>query len=493
MGKRDSRFSPFLKQCFVTASVCCNIVGHGCILGFPAVLLPQLHQPNSLIPLSKSAESWIASIIGVTLLVGGFVTPPIMSRYGRKIAHIALTIPALVGWFVSICATTFEVLFIGRILQGLSFGMLSPLRSVLIGEYASPKNRGAFLTMVSLAQAFGIFFVHLVGSILSWQKTAVICVFFPFFSLIMTIYSPESPSWLASQGKYDKCRKVFRWLRGDEEEQELEQMICVQIQNTKAKTEKEIKKQNYIEESIATVRKREFYVPIIIMLHAFCMIHFSGGTTMASYSTKIIGLIMGPEANAHFWMIQLDTQRLILNTVAVYVINKVRRRTMLFSVGSLSVVAHLAIAAYVYLKTENLLPYDSQWIPVLLINIQIAAVALGMVPLPSVIAGEVIPLQYKSISGTVSNWSLAGFLFFALKTFSSLIESVGIQGTYVIYAAVIAYNLIIMWFLLPETKGKTLQRIEEELRGRPLIQEEVRSKKSLEDLTDIKVKESLES
>ncbi|KAM3959873.1 facilitated trehalose transporter Tret1 [Aphomia sociella] len=475
-------------QCFVTGSVCCNIVGHGCILGFPGVLLPQLHKADSPIPLTESAESWIASITGVMLLVGSFVTPPIMSRYGRKKSHIALTIPALVGWFVSICATNFQTLFIGRILQGLSFGMFSPLRSILIGEYASPKNRGAFLTLVSLSQAFGIFFVHLVGSILTWQRTAVICVFFPFFSLIMTIYSPESPSWLASQGKYDKCRKIFRWLRGDDEEEELEEMIHVQILAEKAEIGKSLNKRNYLGDAMRTIKKREFYIPNIIMIHAFCMVHFSGGTTMASYSTKIIGLIMGPGANAHFWMIQLDTQRIIVNTFAVYIIDKVKRRTMLFSVGALSAAAHLAIAGYVYLKTQSLLPYDAQWIPVLLINIKFFAVALGMVPLPSVIAGEVFPLEYKSIGGTISNWSLSGFMFVALKTFPALTESVGLHGTYVIYAAALCYNLVVIWFLLPETKGKTLQKIEEELRGRSLEQKEIEARKSLDANPEIVLK-----
>lgn len=148
MGK--DRISPFLKQCFVTAAVGSNIIGHGCVIGYPAILLPQLLVPNSQIPMSKTAASWLASVLGVTQLLGSFITPPIMERFGRRIAHLAVTMPVLIGWFITMMATSYEPLLIGRILQGLSIGMLSPLRSILIGEYASPKNRGAFLTTVSL-------------------------------------------------------------------------------------------------------------------------------------------------------------------------------------------------------------------------------------------------------------------------------------------------------------------------------------------------------
>ncbi|CAB3258738.1 unnamed protein product [Arctia plantaginis] len=474
---KKSRFSPFLKQCFVSASVCSNIIGHGCVIGYPAILLPQLSRPDTEISLSLSKASWIAASLGITQLIGSFVSPPIMESYGRKICHLAVTIPVLIGWFITILATSFEGLLIGRILQGLSIGMLSPLRSALIGEYASPKNRGAFLTLVSLSQAFGILFVHLLGSFISWQQTALVCVFFSFISLVLTIYSPESPSWLAAKGRYEECRYVFRWLRGDEEDDELEEMISARIMFEKASLAQKTGKQpNRVKTALATIEKKEFYKPIIIMIHAYVMVQFGGGTTMAAYSTKIITLIMGPGVNPHFWMIFLDTQRFISNTLAVFLINKMKRRTMLFLTGGLCVISQLLISGYVYLKNNNMLPYDHVWIPALLINIQFFTVATGMLPLPNVIGGEVFPLEYRSIGGSISLASTSLFFFIVLKTFPGLVASVGITGTYIIYAGLLTYCLIVILALLPETKGKTLQQIEEEFRGRPLAPKEVEEK-----------------
>ncbi|XP_075987360.1 facilitated trehalose transporter Tret1-like [Anticarsia gemmatalis] len=472
-----SRFTPFLKQCFVTAAVGSNIIGHGCVIGYPAILLPQLSRPDTEIVLSKSVASWIAAVLGITQLIGSFITPPIMERYGRRIAHLAVTLPVLIGWFITIMATGYEGLLIGRILQGLSIGMLSPLRSVLIGEYASPKNRGAFLTTVSLTQAFGILFVHLLGSLISWQQTALVCVFFSFVSLVMTIYSPESPSWLAARSRYDECREVFHWLRGDEEDDELEEMIHARMMFEKARlTQKIGRKPNKVKQAMITAQKREFYKPIILMIHAYVMVQFAGGTTMAAYSTTIITLIMGPNVNPHFWMIFLDTQRFISNSVAVFIIQKMKRRTVMFLTGGLCVISQLLIAAYVYCRDNNLLPYDAVWIPALLINLQFFTVATGMLPLPNVIGGEVFPLEYRSIGGSISLATMSASFFAVLKTFPSLIDAVGIVGTYSIYAGLLTYCLTVISILLPETKGKTLQQIEDEFRGRPLAPKEIEEK-----------------
>ncbi|XP_022836097.1 facilitated trehalose transporter Tret1-like [Spodoptera litura] len=472
MSRKRSRFSPFLKQCFVTSAVGINLIGHGAVVGFAAVLLPQLSNPHSDIHTSKTANSWIASVIGITLLIGSFLASPLMGRYGRKVAHYTISVTALVGWLTTILANSVEVILIGRIIGGLSFGMMLPLRSILIGEYTSPKNRGAFLTTISLTQGCGIFFVHLVGSLLSWRQTALVCLFLPFVSLIMTLFTPESPSWLVSKGRYNECREVFHWLRGDEEETELEAMIEARVN-----FEKTMRNQKKLD-IIKTVQKQEFYKPIILMVHVYAMGQLSGAATIAAYGTTVIELVMHPGVNSSAWMIGLDSQRVIVNTLAIFVINWFKRRAMVFSTGILCVASHLAIVAYVYLKDQDVLSSEAIWIPGILLNIQFFSVSLGMVPLPSVIAGEVFPLEYRSLAGSISQASVAGTMFLVLKTFPGLVDSIGITGTYLVYAGLLTYCLFVIMFLMPETKGRTLQEIEDGYRGGVVVEEEMRSLKS---------------
>ncbi|XP_048000353.1 facilitated trehalose transporter Tret1-like isoform X2 [Leguminivora glycinivorella] len=471
MSKPNERFSPFAKQCFVTTGVCSNVIGIGCIVGFPGVLLPQLHVPGSAIKPSKEMESWIASVLAISMFFGNFMTPPIMDRLGRRIAHFSVTLPILTGWLATIFATNSEALLAGRILQGIGLGMMQPLRCALLGEYASPRHRGGFLATIALAQGFGILLVHTLGSYLSFQHTAAISLSFSLISLVITTYSPESPSWLATVGQYDKCREVFLWLRGKDETPELEKMIEASKQRTNDKKR--------FKDVLNVAQKKEFYKPVFLMFAVYIMMNFSGPILFATYSTVVLQLLMGPEIDAPFWMVAFDVQRLIFNTGAVYVINRTSRRTMMFATGALCAGSHLAQSGYIFAKSNQYLPFDSLWIPGILVSLQVLSFAVGMIPLPNVIAGEVYPLQYRSLAGCVSVVASSASIFLVLKTFPALIFSVGLQGVYLLHSGVISAGLVVVWFLLPETKGKTLQEIEECFRGKPF---ELEGGKELETL-----------
>ncbi|XP_047540753.1 facilitated trehalose transporter Tret1-2 homolog [Vanessa atalanta] len=482
---KPSWITPFKKQCFVTVGVSLNMATHGLVMGFAAILLPQLRLPGSLIPIDDVSGSWIASILGFALVAGNFIVPTIMAKYGRRTANLASIAPMIIGWFCIITASNITALLIARFLQGLAMGMSASLGPVLIGEYTSPKSRGAFLTFISLSIATGVLFVHTLGSFFSWQVTALIIAFVVFGDLLIVIYSPESPSWLADQGRYDECRKVFRWLRGDSEDDELEKMIEASkvIREAKAATEISQSFSKNLKRNIAyvniTIRKKEFYKPIFIMIHIYTLGQWAGANILAAYTIDIFNHVIGTEANISLMVITLDIQRIISNTFAVYVIKKVKRRTMLFATVGINIFAFLATAAYTYFKGHDMLPFDHPAIGIALIHIHMFSIATGTVPLPFIIAGEVFPLEYRSLAGGLSVLFLSTNLFITVKTVPYLFKNAGIHGAYVLYAVVVGYCTMIAWWFLPETKDRTLQEIEDEFRGKPLSPEELKSTQSL--------------
>lgn len=459
---------------------------HGLVMGFAAILLPQLRKPDSLIPIDESSGSWIASILGFALVAGNFICPTIMANYGRRTANIVSLVPVIAGWFCIITAKSVTALLIARFLQGISMGMSSSLGPVLIGEYTSPTNRGAFLTTISLTIATGVLTVHTMGSYLPWQVTALVCACIAFVDLLIVMYSPESPSWLADQGRYEDSRKVFKWLRSENESDELERMIEAAIVVRESKADAKVANEGFtarVKRNIAyvnvTMRKKEFYKPIFIMMHIYTLGQWAGANILAAYTIDIFTHVIGTEINIALLVITLDTQRIISNALAVYVIKKVNRRTMLFSTVGLNLFSFLATAAYTYAKSKSMLPFDHPIIGVFLIHMHMFTIATGTVPLPFIIAGELFPLEFRSLAGGISVLFLSSNLFITVKTVPFFFRSIGIYGAYLIYACVVGYCLVIAWFFLPETKDRTLQDIEDEFRGRPLTAEELKSTQSL--------------
>lgn len=431
---------------------------------------------------------FLASILGFALVAGNFIIPTIMAKYGRRTANLVSIAPLIVGWFCIITATNITVLLIARFLQGLAMGMSATLGPVLIGEYTSPNNRGAFLTTISLTIATGVLVVHTLGSYLVWQTAAIVCAFITFVDLLIVIYSPESPSWLADQGRYEDCEKVFRWLRGDGEEEELHRMIETSTVIRESKEDANIsqsfskKLKSQMAYISTTIKKKEFYKPIFIMIHIYTLGQWAGANILAAYTLDIFSHVIGNDANISLLVITLDTQRIISNSIAVYVIKKVRRRTMLFVTVGINLFAFLATAAYTYGKGHGMLPYDHPFIGIALIHIHMFSIATGTVPLPFIIAGELFPLEYRSLAGGFSVLFLSSNLFITVKTVPYLFKNLGVHGAYLIYAVVVGYCLVIAWWFLPETKDRTLQEIEDEFRGRPMSPEELKSTQSLTSL-----------
>lgn len=344
--------------------------------------------------------------------------------------------------------------------------MMLPLRSILIGEYSSPKYRGSFLSIISVALSLGMFYVHLLGSVLSWNKTALVVFLLPLSSLIMTFFIPESPSYLVLRGRYDDCRKAFCWLRSDTEKEELENMIQAKLEFNQTK-----KHENNFN-ILCNIRKQEFYKPIILMFHMHAITQFCGAPVTATFTTTIIELIVSPDVNADAWMVALDIERILVSILAIFVVNKIKRRTMVFTTTGICTASIFGIACYVYAKTSGLLMHDIVWIPAALMFIQFFTMAIGPMSMTFILAGEVFSLRYRSIGGTISLISTSGNIFWLLKTFPALVANIGISGTYLLYACLMVYCLIVIWFLLPETKDKTLQEIEDGYRGKVTIKNE---------------------
>lgn len=335
-------------------------------------------------------------------------------------------------------------------MHGLSLGQAVLVRAVIIGEYTSPRNRGAFLTLISVAQSSGVFIVHLLGSLASWQTTAAICILFTILSFLMTFVLPESPSWLANNGKYTECRQHFEWLRGDSEDQELNELIQARIKHN-TNNNVNIGK---------TIRSREFYKPIIVSLHVSLIAFFSGTMTIAVYGTTMVSQVMGPGVDAHFWLVCLDTTRIVTSFLAVYSVRTLKRRTVMFNSVALCLLIHLSVIAYVCARSHGVLE-NFVWIPAALLISQCFSISWGILPINNIIVGEIFPLSHRSLGISVTTAVATGFHFVVLKTFPYLLSGVGIEGVYGLYACVIFYGFSVIWFLMPETKGRTLQQIED--------------------------------
>ncbi|XP_053621850.1 uncharacterized protein LOC128681742 [Plodia interpunctella] len=461
--------TPFLKQLFVTAGVSLNIGQFGMISGYVVAIVPQLTRPGAYIPMDDSAASWFASIHALSLLVGYSIVAKTISDYGRRVGSIISSGLCLAGWISILLAGNLTCLLLGRILQGLSLGFCLTLGPIVIAECTSPKNRGIFLASTTMCLSIGSAVVHYLGSFLHWRDTALVCSVIGFIDLIICIYSPETPTWLAGKGRFDECKKIFRWLRGDGEDEELFALIQAVIDtNCNAKTKHDSvipyirSKCCYI---LATVKKKEVYKSITIGVHLLTICYWCGSAIFSSFPIELIDSAVGKHVNTPIIIMTLDINRLMNSVLALYVVRKFKRRTMLFSTVGLTIICSFVIAGYVYAKDHGMLPSDVPIISIILLHIQMFSISIGALSLPVIIGGEIYPRKHRSLASAFTRLSSCVHVFIVNKSFLDIVKVVKIYGCYCIFGSICLYALIVCYFLMPETKDRTLQDIEDELGG----------------------------
>ncbi|KAJ0176980.1 hypothetical protein K1T71_006989 [Dendrolimus kikuchii] len=459
--------TPFFRQCFVTLGVATNVMSFGLISGYAAVLLPQLTN-TKYIELDDESLSWIASIIGFSVIVGAFIAPSIMSKKGRRLALITGCLANITGWVLFIVARNTLTILFARFFQGMCLGIGGVVAHVTIGEYTSPKNRGAFLVLHPFSMFLGSMIQHVQGVFLTWKTVAAVSLCINIIAMIIVILSPETPSFLATRGKFKSCKKSFHWLRGHDEEDELEEMIkAVMLIKTKPNKERPsvaIFIKDKMKSIIEAFKKKEFYKPVILAMHLQFLNLWSGSLLNETYMHEIYMEIFGNFNDMYYVYWSLDAQRILTAVLAMVVIRKVKRRKVLLIAVLLNITAYVLIAGYVYGKKVGMLP-NSIPVGVILLHFHYFTIASGCTMMPNIIAGEIYPLEYRSICGMISTLSFSIYIIIKLKTLPFLFAKIGLHGAYLVYASLVGYSLIVLMSILPETKDKTLQTIENEFKG----------------------------
>ncbi|XP_072946019.1 trehalose transporter 1-like protein [Epargyreus clarus] len=459
--------TPFMKQCFATSGVSLSTMGDAIVLCFPSVLLPQLRQSEA-IKLDDDQESWIASIFGLAQIIGIIIVPSVMGRYGRKTANAISNGLLAVTWFALFLASDYHTILFIRLLQGLSIGMTSILAPIIIGEYTSPKYRGAFLSTIALSYSLGVLVLHCLSVFFTWKHVCLIFTVTTLLDCAIIVCSPETPSFLAARGRYEDCRKVFHWLRYPEEEIELEKMIKANMRKTVLNTNMtnmlgklQVKLIYFME----MVKKREFYKPVILMFHLHIINEWSGSNLIEAYTVDILSIVIGKNVNIALVMISTDIFKLITNFIGIIIIRRLRRRVMLLGTISLNLVSFILTAGHVYARTCGVSTFDSPIVGIVLVHFHVFTIAIGNLPLPNIISGEIFCLEYRGISSTITLLFYCVNMIINLKTALFLFANIGLHGSYLLYAGLVGYGLLVSMIMLPETKNKTLLDIEEEFRG----------------------------
>ena len=352
---------------------------------------------------------------------------------------------------------------------------------VYIAEVAAHNQRGPFGNCNQLFVTLGILISYLLGieynnnSVPFYKGALVPAAVVALFEFIM-LFTYETPRWLFAKRKDFIAIKVLKVLRGPDAP------IMKEIDHIKMV----LRKSYTVKEQIQEFRNRSVYLPFIIVLFLMFFQQFSGINAAIFYTSTILGKT-GFEGNTVeiISAISVGVTQVVATLLSVFLVDRLGRRVLFLtsSLGMLVSALLLAIFFYIFdhyckgkigdetsatLDTATAGPHHIcstsahlNVMAIVAIVVFIASFSLGWGPLPWASMSELLPNKVRGMAAgisTVVNWSFATIITLGFSGYSSLVTPKWAWATFAIF---LLLSLLFVFLLVPETKGCSLEEIQE--------------------------------
>ena len=404
--------------------------------------------------LSPSLEEIVISSVLLGSLIGAIAGGVLADRWGRRRLLIITASVFGIGAIGAALSPDTAWLIVARILAGAAIGVASFVAPLYISEIAPVAIRGRLVSVNQVALTSGIVISYLIDYAFvgagAWRWMFAMAVVPAAAFGIGLLFIPESPRWLIGRGLADKARAVLSRIRAPDQVQAEFAQIQQSAQQQKA---------NWAELLGPVIRPA-----MIVGIGLAIAQQITGINTVIYYAPTIFKFAgLSSASVAILASVGVGVVNVILTVVAMQLIDRVGRRPLLLvSLASMS-------ASLIVLGLAFKLPQLSGslgWIAVTSLMFYVGSFAVGLGPVFWLILSEIYPLRIRGRAmsvGTVANWSAN--LIVALS-FLTLTHLMGKATTFWLYGIVSIGAWLFAFFLVPETKGKTLEQIEAHWRTR---------------------------
>uniref|UniRef100_A0A3B4AZH6 Solute carrier family 2, facilitated glucose transporter member 8 n=1 Tax=Periophthalmus magnuspinnatus TaxID=409849 RepID=A0A3B4AZH6_9GOBI len=410
----------------------------GFVLGYSSPAIPDLMSINDpYLRLDATQASWFGSIVTLGAAAGGLLGGWMVQRMGRKLSLMFSSIPFVCGFTIIVAAQGVWMLHLGRALTGLASGVTSLVVPLYISETAHERVRGLLGSCVQLMVVIGIMGVYLAGLVLDWRWLAVFSSIPPTLMLVCMCFMPETPRFLLSRGQRAEAEEALRFLRGPDAPGS--------------------------EFRLSDLRDPGVFKPLLLGVSLMIFQQMTGINAIMFYAESIF-------EQAHFQngdvgSVLVGVTQVVFTAVAALVMDRAGRRLLLIISGVSMALSTAAFGVYFYLLNQPQPQTQISWLALLSMGVFITGFALGWGPIPWLVMAEILPVRVRGFAGAVcvlTNWTMA---FTVTKSFQDMMTFLTSAGTFWLFSFMCVLNLFFTTFFLPETKGKTLEQIEDMFRG----------------------------
>ena len=437
----------------------------GLLFGFDtAVISGTFSFIEQYFSLNEIEIGWFTSSALIGAIIGALVSGSLSDRFGRK----PILIIAAFLFFISALGCTipnsFIFLIVARIIGGIGVGMASVLAPLYISEFSPPKIRGKLIALYQLSIVIGILLAYLSNWLLlkfSQESTSLFNetdklykifvseVWRGMFGLemipsglfiLLLFLIPESPRWLIKNNNPEKGFNILTKISG----KKIAEKEFIEIKNSI----------NKFKGRIADLLRPGLRLALLVGIGLSVFGQFTGVNIIIYYGPTILENAGFKIDGALQFQVAIGLINLIFTILALWKIDRWGRRPLLVY-GMFSVFISLIIIAFQF-------TFDSSQgiLIIVMLCIYMASLALSINAVIWVLIGEIFPNRIRGSAMSIVTFTNWGANFLTAFTFPWYIDKIGMGGGFFTFAGMCLLATIFFNKYVPETKGKTLEEIE---------------------------------
>jgi sugar porter (SP) family MFS transporter len=417
----------------------------GYLFGFDfAVISGALPFLQKQFTLNAYWEGFATGSLALGAIVGCIIAGRVADKYGRKPGLLIAAATFAISSLAMALSPSRDVFIASRFCAGIGVGMASMLSPLYIAEISPAHIRGRMVAINQLTIVIGILVTNLINYTLrnsgddAWRWMFGLGCIPSVLFFAGALLLPESPRWLLKEGKEDKAVKILHKIGDAGFVKNSVQDIQRSFTSTTNAT-------------FSDLFKKAMLPALLLGIGLAVFQQFCGINTVFNYAPKIFESIGASQDDQLLQTVFIGGVNLLFTFIAMFLVDKIGRKPlMLIGAGGLALL-YIVVAQMLSAQSANV-----AWFLLMAIGVY----AMSLAPVTWVLISEIFPNKIRGAATSVSVISLWLAYFILVFTFPILFEKLQDKSFY-IYSAICLIGFLFIWKKVKETKGKTLEQLED--------------------------------
>lgn len=440
----------------------------GFLFGYDAAVISgTISQMTARFSLDEIQVGWFVGCALIGSIIGVLMAGKLSDRWGRKVTMLVAAVFFSVSGIACAFVGSLEQLVVARILGGIGIGVVSIVSPLYISEVSIAQYRGRLVSLYQLAVTIGFLGAYLTnfqllhfsqsGAVLNagwmnlvfvsevWRGMLGFCSLPAILFFCIIFFIPESPRWLILKGRDERAVRIFRKIYLSEVE------VDTQLQDTKSVVQSETKS------DWKFLLQPGIFKAVLIGAAIAILGQFMGVNAVLYYGPTIFEEAGLSGGDALFSQVLVGIVNVVTTIIAVFIIDKVGRKKLVYYGVSGMVLSLLLIGFYFHFSESMGLP-NSFLLFFFLFYVFCCAISISAVIF--VLLSEMYPTRIRGMAMSIAGFALWIGTYLVGQLTPWMLQNLTPTGTFLLFALMCMPYMLIVWKLIPETTGKSLEEIE---------------------------------